>query len=56
MTRTTDPPPEPFKSLGSPVPKATPEPPKSQSPARGEYGVMQGPDGRFRTTKNPYWP
>lgn len=53
--RTTDPDPVPFKPLGERVPrqvvKDAPPPPKDTP--RGPYGVVVGPDGMYRTTKEP---
>ena len=52
MTRTTDDlHSEPFRGLGEKVtPKAPPAPPPPQP--RGDYGIVTGPDGRLRTTKD----
>lgn len=54
MTRTTDPPPEPWRPLGEKVAPKKPDLPKPWSGPRGDYGVVQDENGRFRTTRDPY--
>jgi len=50
--RSTDPTePPPWKPLGEKVERKTPEPEKPKP--RGEYGVVTGPNGKLKTTKNP---
>lgn len=51
--KNTDPEPRPFGPLGEKVtPKTPPKPEPTQTP-RGDYGIVTGPDGRLRTTKEP---
>lgn len=52
MTRTTDPDDhERFQPLGAPIPRSPPPPPAPKP--QGEYGLITGPDGRLKTTRNP---
>jgi len=51
--RETDPPHPPWQPLGPATPRSATAPPKPMTPARGEYGVTEGPDGKLKTTKNP---
>ena len=52
--RTTEPDPEPFKGLGEKVTKPAPAPASPfPAPARGPYGIVTGPGGKLRTTKDP---
>lgn len=51
--RTTDPEPRPCIPVGEKVTPPTPSKPEPTQTPRGDYGIVTGPDGRLRTTKEP---
>lgn len=53
MTRTTDDlnPEAPFKPFGEKVPRPAPPAPPAPKP-QGPSGIVEGPDGRIRTTSH----
>lgn len=51
--RDTEPPPPPWRPLGPAVPRETSKPAPPAPAPSGEYGVIAGPDGKFKTTKHP---
>lgn len=58
MTRSgpPEPPSGPWRPLGEPIPKPAAAPAPADKPVPGSdprYGVVIGPDGRMRTTKEP---
>lgn len=51
--RTTDPEPRPLGPLGGKVTPPTPSKPEpTQKPTGRPYGIVTGPDGKLRTTKD----
>lgn len=52
MRTTDDLNPERFEPLGKAMPKPAPAPPAPTSKPRGDYGIVTGPDGRLRTTRD----
>lgn len=51
--RSTDPEQTPFRPFGEKVAPKPIAPPKPDPDARGPYGIVTGPDGKMRTTKEP---
>jgi len=52
MRTTDDPMPDKWRPLGPAVPRA-PAPPAPEPKPQGPYGIVTGPDGKIRTTKEP---